>query len=192
MLRWASPSSHLAKLRRLNLKLILGTWPQIASDITLTDRKRRMNGLRLDGLMLAPPQVLGGVRLVPLIRTENRSDLRLSRRAYGEDFTFVEIDSKTVYTSYVPHGLVANSAGKNEVDANWILRFQSSCLNQAGSVVFGGPNRKSRGGPLCHTLLTVGSCRGQYPIEVLGILPCQLATAVQTIKFQRWRCQAFP
>lgn len=69
-----------------------------------------MNGLNLSGIQMAPPQVLGGVRLVPLIRSENRQDLRLSRRAYAEDFAFVEVDPKTVYTAYVPHGLVANWA----------------------------------------------------------------------------------
>ncbi len=74
----------------------------------MSDRQRTMTGLNLDGLTMAPPQVLGGVRLVPLTRPENRGDLRLSRRAYAEDFAFVEVDPKTVYTSYVPHGLVAN------------------------------------------------------------------------------------
>lgn len=74
----------------------------------MSDRERTLDGLQLDGLTMAPPQVLGGVRLVPLIRDDQREDLRLSRRVYPEDFAFVEVDPKTVYTSYVPHGLVAN------------------------------------------------------------------------------------
>ncbi|TWT75247.1 ARPP-2 domain-containing protein [Allorhodopirellula solitaria] len=74
----------------------------------MTDLKRVMSGLPLSGLTLAPPQVFGSVRLVPLIRTDNRDDLRLSRRVYPEDFAFVEVDPKTIYASYVPHGLVAN------------------------------------------------------------------------------------
>ena len=60
------------------------------------------------GLTMAPPQVLGGVRLVPLLREQNREDLRLSRRGYAEGVAEVSVDPKTTYTSFVPHGLVAN------------------------------------------------------------------------------------
>ncbi|WP_436967510.1 ARPP-2 domain-containing protein [Allorhodopirellula heiligendammensis] len=67
-----------------------------------------MTGLSLSGLAMAPPQVLGGIRLVPLIRQESRNDLRLSRRAHSEDFGFVEVNPKSIHTAYVPHGLVAN------------------------------------------------------------------------------------
>ncbi|TWU38729.1 hypothetical protein Q31b_38070 [Novipirellula aureliae] len=74
----------------------------------MSDRARVLKGLQLDGLTMAPPQVLGGVRLVPLLRDSQRDDLRLSRRVYPENFACVEVDPKTVYTSYVPHGLVAN------------------------------------------------------------------------------------
>lgn len=65
-------------------------------------------GVPLTGLTLAPPQTLGGVRLVPLLREAHRHDLRLTRRAYGEDFAVVSVDRRTDYISYVPHGLVAN------------------------------------------------------------------------------------
>lgn len=65
-------------------------------------------GIDFGDLTMAPPQMLGGVRLVPLLRQENRQDLRLSRRVYGDDLAFVSVDPKTVYSSYVPHGLVAN------------------------------------------------------------------------------------
>ncbi|PQO26575.1 ARPP-2 domain-containing protein [Blastopirellula marina] len=64
--------------------------------------------IRLSGLVTAPPQVLGGVRLVPLIRNTIREDLRLSRRAYDEDVAIVELDRRTAYVGYIPHGLVAN------------------------------------------------------------------------------------
>ncbi|PQO45178.1 ARPP-2 domain-containing protein [Blastopirellula marina] len=66
------------------------------------------NRIRLSGLVTAPPQVLGGVRLVPLIRNRIREDLRLSRRAYDEDVAIVELDRRTAYVGYIPHGLVAN------------------------------------------------------------------------------------
>ncbi|MEL6104603.1 MAG: hypothetical protein AAFU85_01145 [Planctomycetota bacterium] len=74
----------------------------------MAKHNRSLNGISLAGLTLAPPQVLGGVRLVPLTRSSVREDLRLSRRAYSEDVAFVEIDQQTTYVSYVPHGLVAN------------------------------------------------------------------------------------
>lgn len=74
----------------------------------MSERQRTLAGLSLNNLTMAPPQLLGGVRLVPLIRSASRSDLRLSRRVYAEDFAIVEVDSKTFYTAYVPHGLVAN------------------------------------------------------------------------------------
>ncbi len=64
--------------------------------------------LSLQGLELAPPQVLGGIRLVPLLRTTAREDLRLSRRVYQHDMTVVNVGERTNYIAYIPHGLVAN------------------------------------------------------------------------------------
>ncbi|MCA8924479.1 MAG: hypothetical protein KDD82_21895, partial [Planctomycetes bacterium] len=70
-------------------------------------------GLSLQGLRLAPAQVWGGFRLVPLLRDDVRGDLRLALRRYGEDVTAVELGGKPsgkaarpVYCSYVPHALV--------------------------------------------------------------------------------------
>ncbi len=67
-----------------------------------------LKSIELKGLTLAPPQVLGGVRLVPLLRDHVQDDLRLARQRYDEDFTEVQIDNKTSYYSYIPHALVAN------------------------------------------------------------------------------------
>lgn len=64
--------------------------------------------LPLEGLSYAPPQVLGGIRLVPILRKTLREDLRLSRRAYEGEIAFVEVDRNTDYVAYVPHGLIAN------------------------------------------------------------------------------------
>lgn len=60
-----------------------------------------------DDLTLAPPQVLGGVRLVPVLRTNAPGDLRLTRREYTEDYAAIELAGNMRYYSYVPHGLVA-------------------------------------------------------------------------------------
>lgn len=66
------------------------------------------NRINLNGLVAAPPQVLGGVRLVPLLRKTVRADLRLTRRAYDEKVAVVEIDRRLAYVAYIPHGLVAS------------------------------------------------------------------------------------
>lgn len=64
--------------------------------------------LDLKGLNLGAPQVLGGVRIVPVLRKEAPGDLRLSLRKYGDAETFVRLDSKTTYYSHVPHALQAD------------------------------------------------------------------------------------
>ena len=58
----------------------------------------------LSGLTLAPAQVCGAFRLVPLLRKSCRDDLRLEKRAEN-DPAFVNL-GKAVYTGYIPHSLV--------------------------------------------------------------------------------------
>jgi hypothetical protein len=63
----------------------------------------------LRGLDVAPSQVWGGIRIVPLLRKEIRDDLRLARRTYDEDLMVVSLDGELLapgikYISYVPHG----------------------------------------------------------------------------------------
>src|SRR5262249_47672640 len=72
-----------------------------------------MKTLDLHGLDLAPAQVWGNVRLVPLIRRDVRGDLRLARRRYDERVAVVSLDGELLapgikYASFVPHGLVAS------------------------------------------------------------------------------------
>ncbi|WP_339731069.1 hypothetical protein [uncultured Gimesia sp.] len=64
--------------------------------------------ISLKGLTLAPSQVLGGVRLVPVLRKQLREDLRLTKRPYYEDIAAVQIDNKTAYYSYIPHAFIAD------------------------------------------------------------------------------------
>ncbi len=45
---------------------------------------------------------------MPLVRDAYRHDLRLTRRAYAEQVATVAVSPKLAYTSYIPHGLVAN------------------------------------------------------------------------------------
>ncbi|SNS41621.1 hypothetical protein SAMN05216276_100947 [Streptosporangium subroseum] len=69
-----------------------------------------MTDLALTGLSTRPAQTWGGVRLVPLIREKPIEDLRLDVRLYDAEFGVVEVDSRTVYSSYIPHGFVASWA----------------------------------------------------------------------------------
>ncbi|ROP37131.1 hypothetical protein EDD40_2419 [Saccharothrix texasensis] len=63
--------------------------------------------LDLTGLTTRAAQVWGGVRLVPLTRDEPVTGLRLHARVHGYQVGVVEVDRRTHYVSYVPHGFVA-------------------------------------------------------------------------------------
>lgn len=70
-----------------------------------------LNSISLGDIEIGPPQVLGGIRLVPLLRDDVREDLRLSRRNYNEDYAAVRLPDNSTYYSYVPHALVADWTG---------------------------------------------------------------------------------
>ncbi|MBT2441464.1 hypothetical protein J7E93_15345 [Streptomyces sp. ISL-36] len=69
-----------------------------------------MTRIDLTGLEVRPSQVWGGVRLVPLVRAEPVEGLRLHREVYGAGGS-VDVGDRTVYTSYIPHGFVADWSG---------------------------------------------------------------------------------
>ncbi|MGW0646477.1 ARPP-2 domain-containing protein [Streptomyces badius] len=72
-----------------------------------------MNRLELTGFTTRPSQVWGGVRLVPLIREASVEGLRLHREVYeGLGAGIVELDPRSHYISYIPHGLVADWSGE--------------------------------------------------------------------------------
>ncbi|MGQ4732413.1 ARPP-2 domain-containing protein [Streptomyces sp. Ju416(a)] len=74
-----------------------------------------MNRLELTGLTAGPAQVWGGVRLVPLIREAPVAGLRLHREVYeGLGAGIVELDPRSHYISYIPHGLVADWSGEED------------------------------------------------------------------------------
>lgn len=62
--------------------------------------------ISLKGLEIAPSQVWGNIRLVPLLRQNVRPDLRLFKRDYHSDLTIVSVDKRTRYFSCIPHGLI--------------------------------------------------------------------------------------
>jgi hypothetical protein len=82
-----------------------------------------MNTLDLHGLDLAPAQVSGNIRLVPLLRRDPRGDLRLARRRYDEPVGIVSLEGDLLgrgvkYASFVPHGLVASWSSDGSAVAN--------------------------------------------------------------------------
>jgi hypothetical protein len=73
--------------------------------------KKRRDTLSLGSLELAPAQVCGGIRIVPLLRRGAPGDLRLLARRYDDQAMVVSLDGEPLapgikYISYVPHGLV--------------------------------------------------------------------------------------
>ncbi|MFF7637243.1 hypothetical protein ACFZB9_29450 [Kitasatospora sp. NPDC008050] len=69
--------------------------------------------LDLTGLTTRPAQSWGAIRLVPLVREQPITDLRLHRRIYecaeAEPApAVVRLGGRTDYLSYIPHGLVAD------------------------------------------------------------------------------------
>lgn len=67
--------------------------------------------IELTGLTAAPSQVVGAVRLVPLLRDEPVAGLRLYAVKQPAALTVARLDRRTVYAAYVPHALVAELPG---------------------------------------------------------------------------------
>ncbi|MGW8364506.1 ARPP-2 domain-containing protein [Streptomyces wedmorensis] len=83
-----------------------------------------MTGIDLTGLDVRPAQVWGGVRLVPLVRAEPVAGLRLAREVYeGWGEASVAVGDGTAYTSYIPHGFVADWTGTGEERAAYGTRL---------------------------------------------------------------------
>ena len=77
----------------------------------MASKSNLLTDISLKGLEIAPSQVWGSVRIVPLLRRQVRDDLRLFRRSYNEDLTVVSLAGEMTapgmkYFSYIPHGLV--------------------------------------------------------------------------------------
>ncbi|MFJ5706948.1 ARPP-2 domain-containing protein [Streptomyces sp. NPDC093105] len=82
-----------------------------------------MTRIDLTGLDTRPAQVWGGVRLVPLVRAEPVAGLRLGREVYDAADGRVDVGDGTVYTSYVPHGFVADWSGAGREEAAYGTRL---------------------------------------------------------------------
>ncbi|WP_426403433.1 ARPP-2 domain-containing protein [Streptomyces sp. R-07] len=86
-----------------------------------------MTRIDLTGLGVRPAQVWGGVRLVPLVRDEPVPGLRLGREVYeGWGAASVDLGDRTTYTSYIPHGFVADWTGTGAESAAYGTRLGGS------------------------------------------------------------------
>jgi hypothetical protein len=63
--------------------------------------------ISLAQLTLAPAQILGSIRLVPILRDHSPGDLRLFQRPYEADLTITKLNEQNLsYYAYVPYGVV--------------------------------------------------------------------------------------
>ncbi len=70
-----------------------------------------LSDIQLTGLEIAPSQVKGAIRIVPLLKQNVRYDLRLKSQQYEEPLAIVSLSGKLLdpglkYFSYIPQGLV--------------------------------------------------------------------------------------
>jgi hypothetical protein len=64
--------------------------------------------VNLTGLIAGPAQVWGSVRLVPLLRPEPLTDLRLHAQLRGDnELSIVDVTPRTSYIAFIPHAFVA-------------------------------------------------------------------------------------
>ncbi len=77
----------------------------------MTQNNALLSDIQLTGLEIAPSQVRGAIRIVPILKHNFRYDLRLQGHQYEEPLGMVSLsgdllDRGLKYFSYIPHGLV--------------------------------------------------------------------------------------
>lgn len=90
----------------------------------------------LKGLEVAPSQICGRIRIVPLIRRKIRKDLRLQRCNYDAKYSIVSLEDNMQYMSYIPHGMVMSW---ND-DGSAVANIGASILKKDGKSVKSGRN----------------------------------------------------
>ncbi|GLF94033.1 ARPP-2 domain-containing protein [Streptomyces yaizuensis] len=136
-----------------------------------------MNKLDLTGLTAGPAQVWGGVRLVPLLRSEPVAGLRLRAEVYGREYASVRTGPRERYVSYVPHGLVADWGPREGAGGGGApTAVYGTQLAEAGGDGPGGCGPPVRI-PLRehHRLAKRGRARSGAPEPRLRFLPLHLA-----------------
>ncbi|MCJ8281496.1 MAG: hypothetical protein MJK14_16935, partial [Rivularia sp. ALOHA_DT_140] len=67
----------------------------------MAKQKYLLKYISLKDLEIAPSQVRGAVRIVPLLRHNTSGDLRLIKRSYDEDLAVVSLEKDINYYSYI-------------------------------------------------------------------------------------------
>ncbi len=129
----------------------------------MSARPGLVRSLGLRGLRAAPSQVLGSVRLVPLLRDAPGGDLRMARRSYEDPMAIVALGGDAAYCStYLPHAIVVGWSDDGSPAATF------------GAALAGGADGRSLfKGARCAQLLHRMARREQG--STLRILPQHLA-----------------
>jgi len=92
----------------------------------MTNNAKLLNNINLDEFELAPSQVWGNIRLVPVIKKSNTTDLRLGLRNYDDPYAITCLDgkdpledTKSCYYSYVPSAMVATWAKEGSAASSY-------------------------------------------------------------------------
>lgn len=90
----------------------------------MSSKKLLPKKIELTGLGIAPSQVWGGVRLVPLLKHEIKEDIRLAKISYRENMGVVSLNGELLdegikYLSYIPHGLVVSWDSRGKAAASF-------------------------------------------------------------------------
>jgi hypothetical protein len=104
--------------------------------------------LDLTGLRAAPSQVVGAVRLVPLVRDEPIDELRLYTVPIAAGVTTVKLDERTQLTAYMPHALVFELPGEKYPQASLGTQLLGPRSNVASVQVLNRLARKEGHGRL--------------------------------------------
>jgi hypothetical protein len=91
----------------------------------MAQKRHLLQDLSLRGLTIAPSQVCGAIRIVPLLRQQVRGDLRLGKRSYTADTTVVDVGNAH-YLSFIPHGLILSWSDQGEPIAAYGGQFQNA------------------------------------------------------------------
>ena len=117
----------------------------------------------LKGLHTAPSQVLGSIRLVPLIRKAPKDDLRIATRVYEDPLAIVDLGYATYVSTYVPHALVVGWTD----DGSPVASFGTALAGASD----GQPiSKKLRGVQLLHRMV-----KRKHGENELRLLPQHLA-----------------
>lgn len=105
----------------------------------MTQNSTLLSDIQLTGLEIAPSQVKGAIRIVPILKQNVSYDLRLKSQEYEEPLAMVSLsggllDRGLKYFSYIPHGLVMSWSD----DGSPVASSGTQLGSGSGKKMFGG------------------------------------------------------